>query len=716
MSGGAPEILRPPDPYGLIGNNWPWESAEEYDTAHMDADNASLLAGQAAGYAGGAAGDVGLEMSGQTATNLADHLDGDTLAFRREVINYTTAATWMRDAAADVREAKRTITNYVNDGTEEIADAEAEEASGKTPETSSADLKTQYRNKISSEKAKLDGQLDGIGGALAGSPDAPTAPTHVFIPTQPQPGAPAQPPPAQQVAAHTGGREPGQPAPPQKELPPIQHADQPGAQHPGHPGHHGGAPSMPGAPGSPSAGSPGTGGLGGSGGLGNPSGGLGGQGCLGGPNSMNPGTMNPLGIGGNNPANSPGAGTGTGAPAGSASGTGSPASALGDASLAGGLAGLSGLAGAAGPALSGIPLAGAAGAPSAAAAAGASPAGPAVPTGTGATPGMSAPLGPLGPSGGSVTPVPPGVPSGTPGTAGTPGTPGAPATPPVAAPGPGQTAGPAPAPKVDGTAMGHQAWVNASTTKAGTAGAPLVGVAAAEEEKRPAADTTYVAGLPEAERTAHLTLAALRLAYGQAGWQQPLAVAVLADDAGQTSTLFATADGLSIVPRGALLPAGMIPLSDHPNRPGVGLLGYADPAAKLVGLPGLVALVSSETTSQGTVQTPEQAVDLIEAEAAPTGSVQRGDGTDPSQAPVLVAQAVAAVPAAGDPEAIAPYLRGMRWVSEQPARYLSTFAGWLVAEALTAYQTGELTEASWLAQQALDLLGGDPAVKVGDAS
>ncbi|WP_218959022.1 GIY-YIG nuclease family protein [Mycolicibacillus koreensis] len=244
----------------------------------------------------------------------------------------------------------------------------------------------------------------------------------------------------------------------------------------------------------------------------------------------------------------------------------------------------------------------------------------------------------------------------------------------------------------------------------GSSTAALLGIGAREDE-RPVIPTTYVDDLREHERLAHLVLASLRSEYHRAGehqeWYQHLAVAVLDEGEGRTGLVFATSDGLSVIPADVALPHGVTPLADHPARPDLALAGYTDPTVKLAVLPGIVALVSTaEGANTGTHQTVEQANELLDAEVTPSCSIPRGEWVEPSSAAELLGQAVA-LHKNLDPEHDAHTLRGLRWFgdAQQPPSYLPIFSRWLAGEAVVAYERGDHGAAAWLAQQAIEAGG-----------
>lgn len=624
-----PDIIKPADPYSLLGSSWPKESESAYHAAGAAASDASTSASGQAQSATDAEGAMADE-HGKTAQAVSGGYGTAASTLREHAITFTTFSAWMTDAAGKVGKAKSQMSDLVNMGTEEIRNALSSETQGTSVSPSSTELTNKYRADISQVKSKLDGDLAAIGHSLAGDLGASRTPSYVSVSLTP---TPEQRNPADQIVAYNTGQSPE--VEPQRlpEMPRASSVETPSA------------PSTSSTPAVP---------------------------------------MNPTLAGLISPQS---ASSGAGSP--SSNGAGTPGASSGAVHPA-----PEQRQQAKSPVLPGIPNIPLPDLPATAASIATvvtsatngtqlpttTPASTA-PTSTGSTPGTSGtPMPPapgLGPIGGLPTaPV-----QASPAPTGTPSAPAPGAQTPAQ-----QVSTPAPRGPV----------VTADWLQRTYGTAPGLELPKAEITSIP---TLFIADLPEPEAHLHRTLASIRQAFEEAGWCQPMAVAVLKRGL-ESRTVFVTSDAVSIHPAGVLMPTGVIPLGEMPNTPAVselsGSLMVTDKLTALIPRGWTVEHLLSTVPGGENSQSIEQYQTLVEAGEVLPCTVSRGrDDVTQSEAVSAFALAVLGQATSGisNLDSNSSRLKAARWVGVQPTGYLDTLARWYLADAAESMSRGRWGEA-----------------------
>lgn len=699
-----PDITQNADPHDLVGDAWPSESESSYLNLEADCTGASRIGSSAGEDAGRDAQSVAEDFLGQTGERVSEKLAGVATVLGTNATALTTAAEQMYDAAMKVGAAKSNINNLIEVANPQIdAALAAEEAGEEPPDGKSSDsLISEYRGKISAVAESLKTSLAEVtttmtslasGELPADSGAAPAAYQRAPAETPAERRAQVDPNWAQDFEQRRGV-DPQAALPPelyQPGIPPAHQPGQPAPQHPGQPAPTPATPTTPSTPSSPSTSTPSTSSTNSSS-TGTPSS----------PSAGSPATTDAAASAGTGP---------TGAPASGQPGTPSdsnPSSPQGPSSLDTALPGLAlgpitSAAAAAGPGIA----ASAAGSATAGPAASTPSAAPSYPASSGSTPGTAASPGGFAPitpaSSGSVSPATPSTP--TPPTSPSPGTP---AAPPTAAPTPGgqavpPTGSPPPQPSREVTGAAAVQHFREAGEKRAAALVPPVIVA-------PVIKQSFIHDLPEAEAVAHCVLASLRESFEDAGWAQPIAVAVIERE-DLDAVVFATADGLSTWPSGVKLPTEVYPLDAVLGiTADSGWLGFAHPEMKLAAWQGngvRFILTTEPTDVENSLpvqtQTVAQFREIISAGDAPASNVTRGADLSPDEANALVSQVMQAHLETPDRDEAAEALRSARWTTEQPSGYVGLLTGHLVAELNAAHRGGDLEGAAYLASQITEL-------------
>lgn len=635
-----PDIIKPADPYSLLGSSWPKESESAYHTAEAAASDASTSASGQAQSATDAESAMADE-HGKTAQAVSGGYGTAASTLREHAITFTTISGWMTDAAGKVGKAKSQMSDLVNMGTEEIRNALSSETQGTSVAPSSTELTAKYRADISQVKSKLDGDLAAIGHSLAGDPGSSRTPSYVSVSLTP---TPEQRNPTDQIVAYNHGQNPEVTPQVLPEMPRASNAE---------------TPSAPSTPSSPSA-----------------------------PHPMNPtlaGLISPQSA--SSSAGSPssnGASSGAGAGAGtSGSQQGHPAPEQQQAK-APGLPGIPNIplpnVGAAAESIATVVTSAAGGAQLPTAVGQASTAAPQVPASTGFTPGSSgsAPVSPgLGPIGGLSTPP---VTQSAPAPTGTP-----------SAPAPGAQTPQQVSTQPPRGPVADAAWLQ--RTYGLSPGLDL------PKSETPSIPALFIAGLPEPEAHLHRVLASLRQVFEQSNWSQPMAVATITREL-ETRCVYSTSDGLSIHPAGVLLPTGVIPLDEMPNTPATselsGSLMVQDKLAALIPRGWTVEHLLSTVPSGENSQSAEQFQELVEAgEVLPCTASRGDDSVTEEEAVSAFAMAVLGQATSGisDPGTESARLKAARWVGIQPTGYLDVLARWYLSDAAVSMSRGGWGEA-----------------------
>lgn len=623
------------DPFALIGPSWPVESESAYHSAEVMADDASTTAQSQAQSVADAEGKMTGE-KGKAADSVSDGYGNAATHLGEQSQNLAAISAWMTDAAGKIRGAKKHIANLVSAGTSEIRDAFSSETTGTAVSPSSSELTAKYRGEIASISTKLKMELDNIGHSLHGDVGASTTPAYVRT-------APASTAPTIQQAAHqeASGESP---APDPVHLPEMPRAT---------------ATTTAETPSTPST-----------------------------PHPMNPtlaSLISPQGASTAAPSTSTGSGTqstsGANTPTGQQQGhqpTGQhhqskslapptiPSIPLPDLPVAAATIATAVTSAANGPLLPTAPASTA----------------PQVPASTGLTPGSSgtAPVPPvspgLGPIGGLGTPP---VVQAAPAPQGTTST---------TAPGvqtPAQQSPPAPARGPLVTAE----WLQR------TYGLSPLDLPKPETALVPA---LFIASLPEDEAHLHRALVSIRQAFEQADWGQPLAVATIRRGL-ESCTVYTTTDAISIWPQGILLPTGVIPLDEMPNRPAVselpGSLMVVEKLTSLIPRGWTIEHLLSTVPGGENSQSIEQYQALVEAGELLPCKVSRGrDDVTESEAVSAFALAVLGQNAGGisDLGTDSARLRAARWVGVQPTGYLDVLSRWYLSDAAESMGRGRWDE------------------------
>ena len=261
-----------------------------------------------------------------------------------------------------------------------------------------------------------------------------------------------------------------------------------------------------------------------------------------------------------------------------------------------------------------------------------------------------------------------------------------------------------------------------SATPVLAAAVPAAVVEAATSGRRRAPEVTRVTSLPSEHAAAERHLAGLLRVYTQRGWATAvLAIACLEGQAG-VRYLLATADGLSLVPMGVPLPAGVELLSEQPLSGSFAAdwSGHVHPARKLAAWAAensaagrLVYLVSND--SAGVPAVSGAVVEVRQTQADRSGMSGGSPATLPRTA--VAAEAIPAAKAAAALEAFgaawgitdatadddwrtAPgRLWASRWDRDRPEDYPAVLATYHYVEGLEALRQGREADAAYAATQ-----------------
>ncbi|SIF22601.1 hypothetical protein [Mycobacteroides abscessus] len=642
------DIQRPhDDPFGLVGDNWVQESESAYTTAELSADDAGSSAASQARVAVDAASKM-VDEKGHTADSVSGaygSLAGQLLEQSR---HFTTIAAWMTDTASEIRGTKKHIASLVATGTSEIKDALTSELQGTPVTPSSNALITQYQGDIARVKTKLETDLDAIGHSLAGTPGSSHTPSYVSVPTSP---TTERPNPTAEVAAYNHGQAPAvQP----QQLPEMPRATPAPATE---------SPSGAGAPSTSTSSAP------------------------------HPTLAHLIGGQGGTPTGAPT----TGSPHASSPNTGASSTQSHQpteqhqTSKA--------------PALPHIPSLPLDGLPAAAA--------ESVATVVSAAAGHQLSTAAQG----TIT-------SSTPASTGF--TPGAPGTPPVTpmtpAPltpiGGGGLSAPAVQPAPQATApppAPQQTTTTPSPTRSPAADLSWIqrtyGLAPGVELPKPetlSVPARFITDVPESEAHLHRALASLRQQFEQAGWGQPLAVALIRKGF-ESRCVYVTADALSIHPHGVSLPHGVTPLDEMPGAPVhpelSGSLMVTDKIKSLIPRGWEVQSMLSTLPADENHQSPEQYQELVGAGELLPCKVSRGrDGVEAGEAMSTFARAAIGSAGCSELDTESSRLKAARWVGMQPVDYLGLLGRWYLADAAASMSDGRWAEAVYSAEKYLSVV------------
>ncbi len=163
--------------------------------------------------------------------------------------------------------------------------------------------------------------------------------------------------------------------------------------------------------------------------------------------------------------------------------------------------------------------------------------------------------------------------------------------------------------------------------------------------------------------------------------------------------MYTTTDAISIWPQGILLPTGVIPLDEMPNRPAVselpGSLMVVEKLTSLIPRGWTIEHLLSTVPGGENSQSIEQYQALVEAGELLPCKVSRGrDDVTESEAVSAFALAVLGQNAGGisDLGTDSARLRAARWVGVQPTGYLDVLSRWYLSDAAESMGRGRWDE------------------------
>lgn len=202
-------------------------------------------------------------------------------------------------------------------------------------------------------------------------------------------------------------------------------------------------------------------------------------------------------------------------------------------------------------------------------------------------------------------------------------------------------------------------------------------------------------------------LATLRQAFEQAGWGQPLAVALIRKGF-ESRCVYVTADALSIHPQGVLLPHGVLPLDEIPSVPDrsemAGSIMVTDKLAALLPRGWDVEGLLSTLPADEHHQSPEQYQSLVEAGELLECKVSRGRaGVTADEAMSVFARAAIGSAGCGELDSESSRLRGARWIGTQPAGYGEVLSRYHLVDAAECMGLGNWAEAVYASEKYLSI-------------